>query len=1010
MKKTLILFFVFLFSATAALAQAGGIKGRVVDKETNEPLIGVTIALESSRSTGTMTDVDGYFAIKANAGDKLRVSYIGYDELVVEAANGMEIALQPKTSTLDEVVVVGYGTMKKSDLTGSLSSVKGADLTVLSSPNVASALGGRAAGLQVVSSGAVDGAVKVRVRGVGTVNNSDPLYVVDGFPSGDISYIAPTDIESIEVLKDASATAIYGSRGANGVIMVTTKKGTKQKTTATYNGFFGARKVSKYLDLLDAKDYARAIFEANAATGEKLTTEGEARLNYAINNNSKGTDWQRELTRTGSVQSHNLSVMGGSDAMRYNLSGTYSMEEGTLKNSFVDKLFLKFNTDYQFSKMITFGADISFIDYEMSASELGNLYGASQSLGVRASPASPVFDQYDNWEDVGGLNPARVNEFEKYRRRHGNKLVGNFYLNFDLGKGLSFKSTFGADYNFGKYKSYGPKYYVSQTERSEESSLYEDRSDGFGWANSNVLNYKFDLEKIHRFDVMLGQEWSHSEWTSINATAYDVAENEDMRYFSAAKGTLSPTPGSGQGTARLLSHFARLNYSFDNKYLLTATIRRDGTSRFAEDFRFGYFPSVSLGWNVAQEPFMKNFEKIDQFKLRAGWGEVGNQSSTGLYDYLPLISNNIKYVWGDEVYEGRLPTRLPSIGLQWEVAQQINVGADLAFFNSKLMLNLDYYVKDTKRMIVVPPVPTFMGAGSPMGNVGTLKNKGFEITLNHENRIGDFTYNAGFNLSFLSNKVTSLGDAEVGSLDRNSYDRLGVTSRTEVGHEIAYYWGYETDGIFNNQSELNAHTHKGNAIQPNAQLGDVKYIDRNNDGKIDDEDKTYLGSYIPDFTGGLNLSGEYKNFFVSIFADFVCGNKIANLNVYELRSGKYGTNILRDYYNNRWTPENPNNNEQRLTADPGDNIRFSDRFVEDGSYLRIRNVQFGYNLPASLLQKVYLKGCKLYVSVDNLATFTKYTGFNPEIADQYGDPLKAGSDTGSAPLPRTVAFGINLKF
>lgn len=1008
MRKTLILFFASLLSAISVFAQDSRIKGRVVDKETSEPLIGVTITLESSKSVGTITDLDGYFVINARAGSKLIISYVGYNELIVEAINGMEISLQAKTSILDEVVVVGYGTMKKSDLTGALSSVKGSDLTVLSGTNVASALGGRAAGLQVVSSGAVDGSVKVRVRGVGTINNSDPLYVVDGFPSGDISYIAPTDIESIEVLKDASATAIYGSRGANGVIMVTTKKGSKQKTTTTYSGVFGARSVSKYLDLLDAKEYASAIFEANAATGEKLTTEREALLMYALNNNKKGTDWQRELTRTGTVQSHNLSVLGGTEAMRYNLSGTYSMEEGTLKNSFVDKLFLKFNTDYNFSERLTFGADISFIDYIMSASELGNLYGASQALAIRANPASPIFDQDGNWEDIGGANPARVNEFEKYRKRKGNKLVGNFYLNIDLGKGLSFRSTFGSDYNFGTYRSYTPVYYVSQTERSDESSLYEDRSSGFSWSNSNVLNYQFLLHNHHQFNVMLGQEWSHSKWSSINATAYDVAENEDMRYFSAAKGTLSPTPGSAQGISRLLSYFARLNYSYDNKYLLTATIRRDGTSRFEKDYRVGYFPSVSLGWNAKEEPFMESIDVINQLKLRTGWGEVGNQSSTGLYDYLPLISNNIKYVLGDEVYEGRLPTRAPSIGLQWEVARQFNIGADLAFFNSKLTLNLDYYTKDTEKMIVTEPVPVFLGASSPMANVGTMNNKGFEITTSYENRISDFTYRAGFNISFLSNKVTSLGKS--GALDRTSFDRLGVTSRTEVGHQVAYYWGYKTDGIFNNQEELDAHKHNGQPIQPTAQLGDVKYIDYNKDGKIDDEDKIDLGSYIPDFTGGFNLGGEYKNFFLSVFADFVYGNKIANLNVYELRSGKYSTNILRDYYENRWTPETPNNNEQRLTSDPGDNTRFSDRYIENGSFLRIRNLQFGYNLPVSLLQKAFLKETKIYLSIDNLATFTKYSGFNPEIGDQYGDPLKAGNDTGSTPLPRTISFGLNIKF
>ena len=1016
MKKGFLLTLVILCSAlsNAVLAQnTGNIKGRIIDKETREPLIGVSVVLESSTFTGAVTDVDGNFTIKAANGAKLAVSYIGYKSMSIPAKNDMLIELSTDVTTLDEVVVVGYGTMKKSDLTGSVSTVKGDDLTKLSSPNIISALGGRAPGVRVVSSGAVDGKVKIRIRGVGTINNSDPLYVVDGFPTGDISYIAPTDIESLEVLKDASATAIYGSRGANGVILITTKKGSVQKTNIAVNAFFGLRNASDYLDVLDATDYAHAMYESMGAANKELTDEAKAFMDYAITNNKKGTDWQKAITQTGIVQNYNLSVNGGSEKVRYSLSGTYSEEEGVLKNSYVDKLFLKFNTEYKLSKAVTFGSDISFINWDGSASELDNLYGASLSWASRMAPIYPVYTQDGNWQDCGNPNAARFNDFEKYKKNHGNKFVGNFSLNIDLLKGLSFRSTFGADYNFGRSSSYNPVFYVSQTENNNESSLNETRSSSVGWVWANVANYNFNISKVHALNLMAGTEASYGSSEYISAAAYNVPENEYMHYISAAKSDVYKA-GSGQGRSSYFSAFFRLNYAFSNKYLLTATIRSDASSRFAKENRVGYFPSMSLGWNVKEEAFLKDFQPLTQLKLRAGWGQVGNQSSIGIGEYLAKIKNGLRHILGDEVHEGRLPIDLSNPNLKWEVAEQFNIGADIAFFDNKLRLNADYFVKKTKDMIVSMPMPAFVGAGSPYGNVGTMENKGFELNIEHENRIGDVKYNIGFNISFIKNEVTDLGGVGTGTMDRDVYDRLKGTNRTEEGREISYYRGLKTDGIFHTQEEIDNYTYTNingtkQLIQPNAKPGDVKYIDLDNSGAIDEKDLTYLGSYMPDFSGGLNLGLEYKNFFITIFSDFVYGNEIANLNNYELRSG-LGTNILQSYYDNRWTPEMPNNTEPRLTAAPGDNIKFSDRYVEDGSFFRIRNLQFGYDFPKTWIQKIKLNRARLYMSVDNLYTFTKYTGYNPDIADQYGDQLKAGSDTGAALLPRTVSFGLNLNF
>ena len=1004
------------FIVTCAFAQGGmKIKGHVVDKETREAMIGVTIVLQSSASVGTVTDMDGAFEITVpNANESLKISSIGYKSVVIRAMQNMIVELSPDTEVLDEVVVVGYGIMKKSDLTGSVTSIKSDDLNTIVSPNVQSSMAGRAAGVQVISSGSVDGDVKVRVRGIGTINNSDPLYVVDGFPTSDISYLASTDIASMEILKDASATAIYGSRGANGVILITTNKGADRPTKVSVNVYGGISQISKTLDVLDAATYSKARLEAYE--GLAMDESERSILNYAIETNQKGTDWQKEVLRTGTVQNYNVNVVGGSKKVKYNLSTTYNSNEGVLKNAFVDKFFVRLNTEYQLTKAVQFGSDISFVDIQSSMSDLGNMYAATLMVAARSAPVSPVYDQYGNWQAnmSRDSNPARKSDHSKYDKYGTKHFVGNFYLNANLWKGLSFKSTFGVDYSFRKQNNYIPTYYVSPQEAITTSQLTEYRNNNLDWVWSNVLTYNFKLADIHRFTAMIGTEATYNSFDGIEAVAYDVAENEDMRYISAAKSN-DYKANSSQGSSSIFSTFLRLNYSLKDRYLLTATVRSDVSSRFAKENRRGIFPSVALGWNMKEEGFMKDVDFISQLKLRAGWGTVGNQSSTGIGDYLSTIANGKKYVLGGQVFEGRIPEYLSNPQLKWEVAEQYNVGVDFGLWNNKLNFVLDYFVKNTKDMIVRSPIPDYMGAMPPVANVGSMRNKGFEITINHNNTIGQVKYDVGLNLSFIDNEVTSLGRSS--PIYKEVFDRLPSTSKTEVGHALASYWGYQTDGVFNTQEELDGYTHINadgtvTKIQPSAGLGDVKYIDRNGDGEINEKDMTYLGNYIPTFSGGFNLGLEYKNFTFSLFADFCYGNEIANMNLFHMNSPLMGANILQSYYDNRWTPETPENNQPRLTASTqsGQNTLFSDRYIEDGSYLRIRNIQLGYNFPKSLLKSIHLDALRVYVSADNLFTFTKYSGFTPEITDQYGDPLTAGSDIGASPLPRTMTVGLNLTF
>lgn len=1017
MKKLFVLT-LLLCSVGALFAQGIKVKGRVIDKETKEGLIGASVVLQSNSTVGVVTDLDGNFELSVpGTTSKLNVSYIGYTSVIVPAKDNQVIEMGSDALGLDEVVVVGYGTMKKSDLTGSVTSVKGSDLSVLSTANIATALAGRAPGVQVISSGSVDGAVKVRIRGVGTINNSDPLYVVDGFPTSDISYIAPTDIESMEVLKDASASAIYGSRGANGVIMITTKKGANMPTKVSANLYVGVRTASKKMDVLNASEYANARMEAYSNAGSIMDANERALLEFAALHNSKGTDWQEEVLRTGVVQNYNVSVVGGSEKSKYNLSTTYSSEDGILKNSYVDKLFVRFSNEYRFNQYFKFGTDIAYTNYEMSNTDLSNMYGSALTLASRAAPVSPVYNQFGNWQNNMTMdnNGVRVNEMEKYKEKSGNKFVGNFFLNIDIYKGLSFKSTFGIDYSISKYAFYQPVFFVSQQEKNDRSSLQENRYNNLGWVWSNVLNYNLDINKDHRLNAMLGTEATYSSNDMLQATAFDVLENEDMRYISAAKSN-DYTATSTQDRSSIFSAFLRLNYSYKNRYLLTTTVRSDASSRFSKDNRVGIFPSLSAGWNIREENFMQNVSFLSQMKLRAGWGQVGNQSSAGIGDYLSRISNGLKYVLGGIVYEGRIPTDLSNPNLRWEVAEQYNVGVDMGFFNGKLAVNADYFVKETKDMIVRVPVPDYFGAGEPLDNVGNMRNRGFEFTVSHTNNIGDLGYNVALNMSFIRNKVTSLGRS--GAINETVYEqRLSNTSRTEVGREIAYYYGYKTDGIFNTEEELKAYTYTDangvvKPVQPNAQVGDVKFTDLNNNGKIDEGDLTYLGSYMPDFTGGLNLGLTYKGFDFSLFADFTFGNEIANMTTYDLQSSLVDKNILKSYYDNRWTKDTPYNNQPRLTTSGAykENAQFSDRYIEDGSFLRIRNVQLGYTFPSNWMKKIKVDKARVYFSMDNLVTFTNYSGYNPEISDQWGKVLAAGCDVGGTPLPRTFTVGLNVNF
>lgn len=1012
MKKSVlfILLVGFFFTAYAQTSM----RGKVVDKNTKEPLPGAAISVVGS-TIGTSTNELGEFSLNVpEAVTSVTVSFIGYNAATVAVAPNVVVELEPAAQTMDEVVVVGYGVMRKSDLTGSVAKVNVEDIRKVSTIDAAQAIQGRLAGVNVISNSGNPGAgTTIRVRGIGTINNSDPLYVVDGFPAGDISHIAPTDIESMEVLKDASATAIYGSRGANGVILVKTRTGSKgRKLEVQANVFAGVSQVAKTLELADAYQFAAA---------RKALGNTDDIINYVIDNQAagnymKGTDWQKEIFRQAVNQRYNASILGSGENYSYDHGVTYSKQEGIVKGSYLDKIMLHTNNNFSLTKKVKLGMNLNYVWYEKPG-EKTDFYSGIIPGALRSDPISAAWDDYTDfygeiYYSQACTNPALGIWQNGYSRSGENRFIANFYLQWDdiFLKGLSFRSQFGKQLNFSHSKSFSPKYFITPTQKNDDQTLYESRYTGDSWSNTNYFSYNKTVSKLN-INATLGMEVQAYKGSDIWAKGYDVPENADLRYLGAHKDIVKFDLGGGAGQNRLASGFFRSNFSWDDRFLLTGTIRLDGSSKFMSDKRWGYFPSFSAGWNLGNESFLDVIKStVNTLKLRAGWGIVGNQGSAGNFDYVSSVNGGFIYAFNGVPIDGAIQRRLANRELSWESAEQINVGLDYGLWNNALSGSVDYFIRNTKEMILSRPIPMYAGKQRPNVNAGTMSNKGVEFTVNYANSaFRDFKYSVGLNLTFIKNEITSLAGGD--PIRSGGVGRSGSTTKTEVGREIAYFFGYKTGGIFQAADQLTAHSKDGVAIQPEAQLGDVIFQDLSGDGKITEADMTYLGSASPDFTGGLNINLSYKGVDMVIFMNGSYGNEIVNAMYQSLYSSRmFETNISSDMALNNWTPENPTSNVPRLTAgDPNKNDeRFSDRWVEDGSYLRIKNIQLGYTLPKSLLNKIHVQNLRVYASFDNLFTFTKYSGLDPELFGLYGNPFYYGVDLVNYPQPRTISLGLNI--
>lgn len=989
-----------------AQQQAKTVTGTVTDVS-GEPIIGANIRIKGT-TTGTITDIDGNFSIKAEPQSVIEVSYIGYltQETVINNQKSIRFLLKEDTKTLDEVVVIGYGVQKKADLTGSVANINTEKLNTQSNANIGQALQGKIAGVDIVSQGGAPGSgTRIMVRGIGTLNNASPLYIVDGMYMNSIDHINPNDIASIDVLKDASSAAIYGSRAANGVIIVTTKEGsnTEGKPIIDLSVNLGISTASKFLDMLDAKGWAEVTTIARQAIGKPALDMATDLANKPDN------DWQDIMFRPALMQNYNLSVKGGGKYSTYYTGLGYFNQDGIVKGTNYQRYNIQSKNDYKrgiFSAgtnlIISFSHDKP-LHQELRGGMIGTIL---QSV--------PTLEKYDDTREggYGGTygdvvnipHPLAIIDDNIMDRYNENvKIFANLYAQIELFKGLKYKLNLTPDFSFERYKNYLNKYdfglatnsitQLTERQRRRRNILVE-----------NLLTFDRTFGE-HKISALAGYTYQDSRFRHIQA--YGEGLPQGLEEIDAATTNRSNEGNSWRSV--LTSILGRVFYSYQNKYLFTATIRRDGSSKFGKNNRYGYFPSFSLGWNVAEEKFMENVHWLDQLKLRGGYGVLGNQEIDN-YQYSSTITTGINYPDGNGgLLQGAFPKNFANPDIKWEETAMTNVGIDFMAFNNRLSLTADYYVKNTKDILLTVPIPISSGgANDPIRNAGKIRNNGFEFNLGWMDQPNpDISYGINLIGSFNKNKVIAMG-SESGSIKGGSTNQNITTSETKAGYPIGGYWLISTAGYFNSQEEVDAYAKDGKKIQPAAEPGDIKFVDANNDGVINDDDRVFQGSPFPDFTFALNGNMRYKNFDLSIGLQGVLGNKIYNATRQTLEDVTKGSNFLascQDY----WTPENKNASHPRLTwDDPNRNTRAeSDRYLENGSYLRLRSVQLGYTFPQTWF-KGAIQHARVYINAENLFTITSYSGYSPDVNADNAN--YRGFDNFIYPTNRTFMLGLNVTF
>ncbi|WP_237072953.1 SusC/RagA family TonB-linked outer membrane protein [Hoylesella enoeca] len=1007
-----LMLFMLSFIPIYIIGQTGGertIAGVVLDAETSEPLIGVTVRSPKS-GTGVTTDLNGKFVIKVLPNDStLSFSYIGYSpkHVSVVGKSRLSISLSEITNSVGEVVVVGYGTQKKEDLTGAISVVDMKEVNKLSASTLSHALQGQVAGVDVTSfSGSPGSGITVRVRGIGTLNDSDPLFVVDGMMVGDINFLNTGDIESVQVLKDASATAIYGSRGANGVIIITTKKGNTGKATINLSAYYGVQNVWKSNNMCDGPTWGMLRNEMSAGLGGGTLIEDTRTLPTV-------DYFDAILHKNAPVKNADLSISGGNEKGTYFLSLNGFSQDGIIKKTTFDRVTLRANGDFKANSWLTVGENITLIRTNHKGGIENDEWTSPIMTTYTRDPITPIRNEdgsftKSTFSDI--WNPLATIEYNNPKNT-AYRVLANIYGEINFLKHFKFRSAYSTEYTNNEFSSYIPVYYVFSAQQNPNvNSLTNYTYSTYVRQFTNTLTYDKKL-KEHTFSAMLGCETYAVTYRKLQASAKDVPSN-DPRVMHIDNARTKDNAAAAQGMtteSKQASGFARLNYNFLERYLLTANVRMDGSSKFVRGHRWGTFPSVSVGWRITEEPFMKKVKVLNNLKLRLGWGQIGNEGSVDAYSYATFASAGSNYLFGGTFAPGFSFNSTGNPELKWEKTTTTNIGLDFGFFNSKLSGTIEFFNKVTSDMLLRVPVPGQTGISEPpFQNAGKMRNRGLEISLQYKNYDHPVGYSVGANFTTIQNRVLSLG-ANNAYIEGASFMNTVHLTRTAVGKPIAQFYGLKTDGLFQNWDEVHAQT-----AQKNVAPGDVRYKLVNKENLFSSENYTYLGSPLPKFSYSVNGAVSYKGFDLSVALQGVYGNKIYNgPSTYTRSTQNLTYNYSRDM-TKRWRGEGTQTDARypRLGGlDANNSILQSDRYLEDGSYLRIKMVQLGYTVPAALTAKAGIKSARVYLNAQNLYTFTKYTGLDPEIGMKGGeDPLDIGVDRGYYPMPRLYSIGLNVTF
>ncbi len=1025
LKKMWTMLCVTLISSLSFAQTTKMVTGTITDAVSGESLIGVNIMIEGS-ATGTTTDLDGKYSLNVPENAVLVVSYIGY-ETIKESVKGrtvIDVKLRAKSEVMDEVVVVGYTTMKKADVLGAVSKVGTKELTAAPLASAEQALQGRIAGVQVSAATGAPGAdISVRVRGVGSIySDNAPLYIVDGIPSSEgLNNISPNDIENVTVLKDASSAAIYGSRATNGVILITTKQGKSGKARISYNGTVGVQNAVNLVKMANTKEYVELYNEATAADNIGTSIQ-RSFITDDMLGNLADVNHVDEIFRTAMMHSHELSVSGGNDNVSYLVSGSYFNQDGIIRNSGYERGTLRANLNAKAKEWLHIGMNMNgSIANTKSVSSSGDGYGNNQGGSVVRyamfrNPAIPVKDANGNYIDKpstyfgnaiydtffgDGYNPEALADYTD-RNKNNKTLFAKVNAKILLPFNLNLNTNFGVDYRSFEEKVYN-RSWGDNNRINNPNSLTIANEEDLNWTFNTTLNFNRKFNDAHTVSALVGFE-------AIRETA-KTANNSDQDFSIWDKNLIYIGNGNGkressqsEWASTLASFFLQANYDYKSRYYINATLREDGTSRFIGDNRWGTFYSVSGGWNLRNEAFMADQEIFHQLKLRAGYGVIGNQN-VGLYAYSDRYSPNYYYPFGGVAANGYAQTQLGNENLKWETSEQFNVGLDMEFLKGALGFSVDFYNKITDNMLMQAPYPPSIGnASSPWINSGKVLNRGVDFEAVYHHIFKDGRFDIAFNGGFLHNEVLEI-DAPVvgGRVDNGVY-----ATKTEVGYPVGSFFMYEMDGIFQDEYEIISSAYQGAGIKP----GDVKFKDIHKDGTIDSKDRKHVGSSIPKFTLGLNLSAEWKGFDISAFFQGAYGHKIYNQILTDNEGFYRGFNVTKRYYDNRWTETNPSNEYPRASwKAKSNNARVSTRFLENASYTRLKNLQIGYTFKTNQWKVDRLR---VYLAATNLFTLTKYSGFDPEMtvsANSSGEGDRAnGIDWGTYPACRTYTFGVNLTF